>query len=57
MTETRPSRAWWWIIAACVLHVGAWVGWLAFSGRHPVREVPLAVPAGRSVPQRAPGAP
>jgi hypothetical protein len=32
-----------WIAVAILLHIALWIGWLAFAGRHPVAEVPLAV--------------
>jgi len=42
----RP-RIWWWVAAALILHVAAWVGWFRIASRHPVADVPLAAPARR----------
>jgi hypothetical protein len=40
--EPRPSRLWLWLVAACLLQLGAWGAWLAIAARHKVQEVPLA---------------
>ncbi|MFY9923524.1 MAG: hypothetical protein ABSF76_00985 [Opitutaceae bacterium] len=44
----RPakSRLWWWIVAACIVHVAAWTAWFVIAAHHPVEEVPLAAKAG-----------
>ncbi len=38
----RPSRLWWWIVAACALHVAAWTAWFIIAAHNPVDEVPIA---------------
>jgi hypothetical protein len=38
----RRSRLWLWIVAAFVVQLGVWAGWIVFASRHPVAEVPLA---------------
>jgi len=42
----RP-RIWWWLAAAMVLHLSAWVAWFAIAARHSVADVPLAVSTAR----------
>lgn len=45
---------WFWIVAACAMHLTVWTAWFILAARHPVMEVPLrAVPASRA-PMAAP---
>jgi hypothetical protein len=30
-----------WIVAAILVHIAAWAGWLALASRHAVAEVPV----------------
>jgi hypothetical protein len=45
--KARASLLWLWIVAACLVHVAAWVGWFIIAGHHPVQEVPLATQTAR----------
>jgi hypothetical protein len=47
MSARRPSRLWWWFVAACALHVLAWTGWFVLAAHHPVDDVPLATGSAR----------
>jgi hypothetical protein len=47
MKANRPARLWWWFVAACALHVGAWTGWFILAAHHPVADVPLATERSR----------
>jgi hypothetical protein len=40
--EALRPRIWWWIVAATVLHIGAWAAWFVLAAHHPVADVPLA---------------
>jgi hypothetical protein len=42
MSAPRPSRLWWWFVAAGAVFLGVWTGWFILAARHPVAEVPLA---------------
>lgn len=37
----RPSRLWWWFVAAFVVQAIAWTAWLTIASQHQVQEVPL----------------
>lgn len=39
--ETKPSRLWFWFIAAFCVQAAAWVTWLVIAGHHRVQEIPL----------------
>jgi hypothetical protein len=40
--RAKPSRVWWWIVAACLLQVAVWIVWLIIAAQNRVAEVPLA---------------
>jgi hypothetical protein len=42
LVETKPSRLWFWFIAAFCVQAAAWVAWLVIAGHHRVQEIPLA---------------
>ena len=39
--EAKPSRLWFWFIAAFCVQAAAWVAWLVIAAHHRVQEVPL----------------
>jgi hypothetical protein len=41
LVETKPSRLWFWFIAAFCVQAAAWVAWLVIAGHHRVQEIPL----------------
>lgn len=40
-SEPKPSRLWWWFVAAFILQVLAWTAWLVIAAKNRVAEVPL----------------
>lgn len=40
--RNRPSRLWWWFVAAFLVQAGAWMAWFVVASQHKVQEVPLA---------------
>ena len=41
----KPSRLWWWVVAAFILQLGVWTAWITLASHHRVQEVPLATQA------------
>lgn len=37
----KPSRLWWWFVAASALQAAVWTAWLVIASQHRVQEVPL----------------
>ena len=40
--SARPSRLWWWFIAAFAIQAAVWTAWISLAAQHRVEEVPLA---------------
>jgi len=50
----RPSRLWWFFVAAFALQLSAWVAWFIIAAHHPVGEVPVTTGRKQSAPESAP---
>ena len=42
MSAAKPSRLWWWFVAAFALQLAAWTAWFVIAAQNKVAEVPLA---------------
>jgi hypothetical protein len=40
-SQPKPSRLWWWFVAAFILQALAWTAWLIIAANNQVAEVPL----------------
>jgi hypothetical protein len=41
LSAPRPSRVWWWFVAAFILQALAWTVWFIIAAQNQVAEVPL----------------
>ncbi|MEO6001957.1 MAG: hypothetical protein ABIZ04_00560 [Opitutus sp.] len=41
-SSAKPSRLWWWVVAAFILQLGVWTAWITLASKNKVQEVPLA---------------
>jgi heme/copper-type cytochrome/quinol oxidase subunit 2 len=41
LSEAKPSRLWWWFVAAFILQALAWTAWFIIAAHNRVAEVPL----------------
>jgi len=41
LPNAKPSRLWFWFIAAFCVQAAAWTAWLVIAAHHRVQEIPL----------------